>query len=76
MLRVLTAGSKDQSARLEMLEVVARGVPFRRSSVPPAVVRVAPSRQIRLVLKELIVPTKQERKLVSTSLACKVLIVA
>jgi len=44
IFRVLTAGSNDQSAREDMLDVVARGMPFKRSSVPPAVVRVAASK--------------------------------
>jgi hypothetical protein len=36
------AGSSAQSATVERLEVVARGIPFSRSSVPPAVVSSAP----------------------------------
>ena len=44
IFRVLTAGSNDQSAREDMLDVVAKGMPFKRSSVPPAVVRVAASK--------------------------------
>ena len=44
IFRVLTAGSNDQSAREDMLVVVAKGMPFKRSSEPPAVVRVAASK--------------------------------
>ena len=76
ILRVLTAGSNDQSAREEMLEVVAMGMPFRRTSVPPAVVRVAPSRQIALVLNDEMVPMTLEMYFVSISEQVMVLILA
>jgi hypothetical protein len=50
IFKVLIAGSSDQSDKLEILEVVATGMPFKRSSDPPAVVRTAPSKIIPTVL--------------------------
>ena len=53
MLTVEMAGSQDHSVRLERLEVVATGMPLRRSSeveAPPALVRRFPSRYIPRVL--------------------------
>ena len=59
-LMVEIAGSSAQSASEERFAVVAMGMPFRRSSVPPAVVRVAPSRVIILVESDEIVPICEE----------------
>jgi hypothetical protein len=49
ILRVLIAGLNDQSAIDEMLDVVARGIPFSSSALP-ADVRTLPSRTILRVL--------------------------
>ena len=49
ILRVLIAGSNDQSSSDEMLDVVAIVIPFSSSALP-ADVRILPSRTILIVL--------------------------
>ena len=59
-LMVEIAGSSDQSESEERFAVVAMGMPLSSSSEPPAVVRVAPSSVIMLVLNDDIVPICDE----------------
>jgi hypothetical protein len=61
------AGSNAQSDSDDMLEVVATGIPFRRSSEPPAVVSKAPSRFIPNVVRLLILASSASRKNVDIS---------
>jgi hypothetical protein len=65
------AGSSDQSAILDRLEVVAKGTPFKRSTVPPAVVKVAPSNTTATVEILLMYASSASKNIVETEPACR-----